>query len=69
MAAKIVVLVLLAGIVAALLSAGVFLVKDPSRSRRMVWALTLRVALSIALIAFLAVAYLAGWIHPHGLGG
>lgn len=69
MAAKIIIVALLAAIICSLLAAGFFLVRDPSRSRRMVWALTLRVALSIALIVFLVVGYLTGWIHPHGLGG
>ena len=69
MLAKIIIVVLLLAIVASLLSAGFFLVKDSAGSRRMVKALTLRVGLSIALLLFLIVAFLAGWIHPHGVGG
>lgn len=65
---KIIIVVFLLAIVASLFSGLFFLLNDRSDSRRLVRALTLRVALSIGLIAFMALAYLMGWIHPHGLG-
>jgi hypothetical protein len=38
-------------------------------SNRTVNALTVRIALSVALFAFLMLAWAAGWIQPHGIGG
>lgn len=66
---KLVIVALLIAILVALFSAVVFLVKDPSSKRRTMRALTWRVGLQLALIVFLALAYLFGWIHPHGLAG
>ena len=68
MLAKIIIVLFLVAIVIALFSGLFFLLHDSSDSKRLVNALTLRVALSIGLIAFLAIAYLLGWIHPHGVG-
>lgn len=61
----------LIAILAALFSGLYFLVKDKSGqdSKRVVNALTWRVAIQVALIAFLVVAFLMGWIKPHGVGG
>jgi hypothetical protein len=67
MVSKIVVIAFLVAIVAAVLLAGVFLVRDPTNSRRTLRALTWRVSLQVALILFLVLAYFMGWIHPHGL--
>jgi hypothetical protein len=69
MFAKIVVIVLLLAIVASLLSSMVFLVKDPSSSRRTLTGLKLRVALSVTLILFVLLSYYLGWISPHGITG
>lgn len=42
------------------------LFKDDNRSSgRMVWFLTIRVGLSIALFALLLLAWYMGWIQPH----
>jgi hypothetical protein len=38
----------------------------PGRSLRMAQALTVRIALSVALFALLLVGYQFGWIQPHG---
>ncbi len=59
----------LIAILVALFSGLYFLVKDPSRqdSKRVLHALTWRVGLQVALIVFLVVAFLMGWIRPHGL--
>jgi hypothetical protein len=40
-----------------------------SDSSRMATALTVRIVLSVALFAFLILAWAAGWIQPHGIGG
>lgn len=57
----------LVAILTALFAALFFLYRDRGHGRRMVTALAIRVGLSIALIAFLVVSYLAGWIGPGGL--
>jgi Protein of unknown function (DUF2909) len=62
-------------IVACLASAGIFLVKDTSKDqdkpiahkKRMAWALTWRIGLSVCLFISLWVFYLLGWIKPTGL--
>ena len=61
----------LLAILAALFSGLYFLVKDKSGQdqRRVLHALTWRVALQLGLIVFLIVAFLMGWIRPHGVGG
>lgn len=64
---KVVVVLLLLAIVTTLFSGFFFLVQDDSGKRRLLTALKLRVALSITLIVFLALAYYHGWIVPHGL--
>jgi hypothetical protein len=66
--AKIVIVLFLLAILAALFSGLYFLLHDPSSSRRTVRALTVRVALSITFALFLVLAYFMGWIHPHGIG-
>jgi len=38
----------------------------PERSLRMAQALTVRIALSVALFALLLLGYHFGWIQPHG---
>lgn len=64
---KFIVIAFLLAIVTALMAGMVFLVKDGSSRHRTVGALTLRIGLSLALIAFLLLAYHFGWIQPHGL--
>lgn len=66
---KIAIVALLIAIVAALVFGGVFLVKDPSTSRRTVRALSWRVGLQVALILLLIVAFFMGWLKPHEVGG
>lgn len=66
---KFVILALLAGIIAALIFGGIYLIKDPSTSRRTARALTWRVGLQLALIALLILAFFMGWIRPHGVVG
>jgi hypothetical protein len=60
-----------AAILGALMLAGIFMVRGGrsgrSRSGNMAWALTVRIALSIALFVCILVAWKLGWIHPTGL--
>ena len=63
-----VIAVFLVAIVVALFSGMVYLVRDPSRSKRSLRALKWRVGLQLGLIAFLVLAYFLGWIQPHGIG-
>ena len=64
---KIIVIAILIAIVTALFAALVFLYRDAGRGKRVVWALTIRVALSVGLFAFLWFAYWMGWIGPQGI--
>ncbi|CAN5429852.1 twin transmembrane helix small protein [soil metagenome] len=61
-------------IIGSLISAGVFMVRNSKTgkdgkagSRNMVWALTVRIGVSVALFLCLMLAYRLGWIHPTGL--
>ncbi len=64
---KIVVVAVLIAIVAALFAALVFLYRDAGRGKRVVWMLTVRVALSVSLIVFLLFSYWMGWIGAGGV--
>ena len=67
MVIKLIVLVLLALILISL-GAGMFsLIKDGGKTDRTVKFLTIRIILSIALFAVLVLAFIFGWIQPHGL--
>ena len=61
---SLVVIILLLAIVASLGSGLFYLARDDRNSPRVLKALKIRVALSVILIAFLVVSYLAGWITP-----
>lgn len=56
--------VFFAGILVALGSALMFLVRDRGTTSRTVNALTVRVALSVALLLFIWFSYWMGWIEP-----
>ncbi len=56
--------VFFAGILVALGSALLFLVRDRGSTTRTVSALTVRVGLSIALLLFIWFGYWMGWIEP-----
>ncbi len=64
---KIIVVALLIAIVVALFTALLFLYRDRGRGKRVVWLLTIRVALSVTLVVILVVSYLMGWIGPGGI--
>jgi len=52
------------------LGAGLYyMMVDKGTTNRTVKALTRRIALSVALILFVALAIYMGWITPHGVGG
>ena len=51
------------------LGAGLYyMLVDKGATKRTVNALTKRIALSVALILFIALAIYMGWITPHGVG-
>ena len=57
-------------IIGALIVAGVFMLRGgegASRSGRMMRALAVRVAVSVALFLCILVAWRLGWIHPSGI--
>jgi hypothetical protein len=63
--------VVFAAILAALIAAGVFMVRGGrdggSRGGNMMRALTIRIALSVLLFVCIMAAWRLGWIHPTGL--
>jgi ABC-type nitrate/sulfonate/bicarbonate transport system substrate-binding protein len=65
---RLVILIALVAIFVSLAVALGFIARKGSASNRTVRALTIRIALSIALFTFLFVAWALGWIEPHGLG-
>lgn len=67
MITKIFILISLLFIAGSLFSGLFFLVQDPSKSKRTVKALTLRVSISVSLFLFLILAYSFGLIKPHGI--
>jgi archaellum biogenesis protein FlaJ (TadC family) len=75
---KIILIVGLLAIIAALAAAGMAMLRRPpadastheaktSPSKRLAQALALRVALSVGLFLLILLAYLMGWIHPTGI--
>ena len=68
---KILLAVAFVGILGALLSAGVLMVRDgrdgKPKTGNMMRALALRVALSVLLFACVMLAWWMGWIQPKGL--
>ena len=71
---KWIIVVGLIAVLAALASAGVFMLRKPDdnasgprRDARMARALAVRVALSVALFVFILVAWKLGWISPSGI--
>jgi hypothetical protein len=65
---KVVIALVFAGILVALGSALLFLVRDRGATSRTVNALTVRVALSVALLLFIWFSYWMGWIQPTRYG-
>jgi hypothetical protein len=70
----VVIVIALLGILAALASAGVFMLKRPKEGespqaadKRMARALAVRVGLSITIFLLILLAWKLGWIAPKGL--
>lgn len=64
--------VMLIAVLGALAGAGLFMLRksgdtEDQRSSRMARALALRVALSVALFAFILLSWWMGWVRPTGL--
>ncbi|MFO1405963.1 MAG: twin transmembrane helix small protein [Steroidobacteraceae bacterium] len=66
---KFFILLVFLGILASLGSALVALVRDDGQSGRMVRALSWRIGLSVVLFILLLLAWRAGMIAPHDIGG
>lgn len=62
---KVLVIAALIGIVISLAHAMFSMTSGPTESKRMVRALTVRVALSVALFAFLMIGWYLGLVQPH----
>ena len=63
---RLLILVCLLAIVLSLGSALLHLVRGKGDSSKMARALTIRVGLSVLLFVLLLVAWMLGWIQPHG---
>jgi len=61
-----VILLLIATILVSLGSALYYVLKDAGNSKRSVWALTVRVGLSLSLFIFLLILFGLGLIEPKG---
>jgi hypothetical protein len=61
---RVIILFALAGILLSLGSALVYLVRDRGSTSRTLNALTVRVAISVALFLFILFSYWMGWIQP-----
>ncbi len=66
---KFIIVMLLLLVVGSLFSSLYFLVNDSSKSKRVVKSLSWRIALSLFVLALLAVGIHFGWITPHDVGG
>jgi hypothetical protein len=69
----IIIVIALVGILGALASAGVFMLKrpkegeEPTADKRMARALAVRVGLSVTIFLLILLAWKFGWISPKGL--
>jgi hypothetical protein len=61
---KLILLIVLAAVIASLVSGLIFLVRDGKGSTRVLTALKIRVALSALLIGLLVLSWYMGWIAP-----
>ena len=64
---KSIVVIALVCILAALASAGFFMLRNKAGKRQMARALTVRIGVSVALFLFILLGWKMGWIQPHGL--
>ncbi|MCP1727948.1 asparagine N-glycosylation enzyme membrane subunit Stt3 [Natronospira proteinivora] len=63
---RLLILLMILAILASLASAMFYLLKDGGHSKRTVWALTLRVGVSIGLFMLLWLGYALGILQPSG---
>jgi len=64
---QIIIIVMLAAVIVSLGHALMSMSGGPDRAQRMANALTLRIALSVALFGLLLAGQYFGWIEPHGI--
>lgn len=67
MASRLFMIAIIIAIWIAVMAAGVFMIRDGRDSKRTVKALTTRLILTVALLAFIVLGYFMGWISPHGV--
>jgi hypothetical protein len=67
MLARIIIIVIFLGILASLFSGMYFMLHDKSGSTRNVKALSIRIGLSLLLLALLVGAYVMGYIKPNAM--
>ncbi len=65
---KIILLALLLFVVASLVTAFYYLIRDPASSRRVVNTLFVRVGISLFIMVLLLAGTYLGWVEPHGFG-
>jgi cytochrome bd-type quinol oxidase subunit 2 len=65
---KYAVVVLLLVVIFSLAQALYYMMTDKDNDRRMAWALTRRIALSLLLIGMVVFGIWMGWLQPHGVG-
>ena len=66
---RLVIIVFLIAIIYNLGAALYYMMNDKGTGKRMAWALTRRVGLSVLLIVLIALGILTGVITPHGIHG
>jgi hypothetical protein len=66
---KIIIVLAFVGILGALATAGLFMLKrkDKAKPGNMARALTVRIGLSVLLFLFILLSYKLGWIQPTGI--
>lgn len=69
MPVKIIAILIFIAALGSLASAMFFLVKDKGETNRTAKALTYRIGFSVLVFVLLMLAYFAGYIQPHGIGG
>lgn len=64
---KLLIFVVLIAIFVSLTGGLFFLAQDQGKSRRTMYSLTVRVALSVSLFVLLLIGYMTGLLQPHGM--
>jgi len=64
-----IIFVLLIGIIASLITALFHLTRKKDNPKQMVKALTMRIAISLALFLIILIGLISGIIQPHGISG